>query len=169
MDPIINKVAESGLVTIDLETFRLPGERVLFDIAPWLFEEMILKESLFREHIKQHDWSQYVDKFVAIHCTADAIVPTWAYMLVAASLKPFAHTVCLGDRNALEEILFMNRLNSLDLTQFKDQRIVIKGCSKENVPVSAYVHLVDLLQPIVKSILYGEPCSTVPVYKRKNT
>jgi hypothetical protein len=167
MDSIINKVAESGLVTIDLETFHVPGERVLFDIKPWLFEEMMLKELTFRDHIKQHDWSKYNGKHVAITCTADAIIPTWAYMLVATALKPFALTLVFGNLERLEEELFSRKLSSIVPEDYKDQRIVVKGCSKENVPVTAYVMLVDLLHPVVKSILYGEPCSTVPVYKKK--
>jgi hypothetical protein len=167
MDSIINKVAESGLVTIDLETFHVPGERVLFDIKPWLFEEMMLKELTFRDHIKQHDWSKYNGKHVATTCTADAIIPTWAYMLVATALKPFALTLVFGNLERLEEELFSRKLSSIVPEDYKDQRIVVKGCSKENVPVTAYVMLVDLLHPVVKSILYGEPCSTVPVYKKK--
>jgi hypothetical protein len=167
MEPIVNKVAESGLITIDLEELYTPGERVLFDIKGWLFEEIILKEKDFREQIKQHDWSIYSNKLVAVTCSADAIVPTWAFMLVATALAPYAQQVIFGDLIRMEEVLFDSKLNSLDLTSFSDQRIVIKGCSKVNVPVSAYVRLTALLQPVVKSIMYGEPCSTVPVYKRK--
>ncbi len=167
MEPIVNKVAESGLITIDLEELYTPGERVLFDIKGWLFEEIILKEKDFREQIKQHDWSIYSNKLVAVTCSADAIVPTWAFMLVATALAPYAQQVIFGDLIRMEEVLFDAKLNSLDLTSFSDQRIVIKGCSKVNVPVSAYVRLTALLQPVVKSIMYGEPCSTVPVYKRK--
>ncbi len=167
MEPIVNKVAESGLITIDLEELYTPGERVLFDIKGWLFEEIILKEKDFREQIKQHDWSIYSNKLVAVTCSADAIVPTWAFMLVATAVAPYAQQVIFGDLIRMEEVLFDAKLNSLDLTSFSDQRIVIKGCSKVNVPVSAYVRLTALLQPVVKSIMYGEPCSTVPVYKRK--
>ena len=167
MEPIVNKVAESGLITIDLEELYTPGERVLFDIKGWLFEEIILKEKDFREQIKQNDWSIYSNKLVAVTCSADAIVPTWAFMLVATAVAPYAQQVIFGDLIRMEEVLFDAKLNSLDLTSFSDQRIVIKGCSKVNVPVSAYVRLTALLQPVVKSIMYGEPCSTVPVYKRK--
>ena len=167
MEPIVNKVAESGLITIDLEELYTPGERVLFDIKGWLFEEIILKEKDFREQIKQHDWSIYSNKLVAVTCSADAIVPTWAFMLVATAVAPYAQQVIFGDLIRMEEVLFDAKLNLLDLTSFSDQRIVIKGCSKVNVPVSAYVRLTALLQPVVKSIMYGEPCSTVPVYKRK--
>ncbi len=163
---IINKVAQSGLITIDLEDLYIPGDRVLFDIKGWLFEELILKEKDFREKLKTHNWEDYKDKFVALTCTADAIVPTWAYMLIVTHLKPFAKKILFGDLEKLEEELYSEAISKLDIEQFKDQRIVIKGCSKIAVPVSAYVRLTDMLRPVVKSIMYGEPCSTVPVYKR---
>lgn len=168
MSEIINKVSESGLVTIDLEELYIPGERVLFDIKPWLFEELILKEKDFREHIKNHPWENYKDKFVALTCTADAIVPTWAFMLIVSRLSPFAKKVVFGDLQKLEEELFHDQLLTLKSADFVDQRIVIKGCSKREVPVSTFVALTAFLRPLVKSIMYGEPCSTVPVYKRKD-
>jgi hypothetical protein len=167
MDAIINKVAESGLITIDLEELYTPGERALIDIKDWLYEELILKEKDFREYIKQHDWSSYQNKLVAVNCSADAIVPTWAYMLVAVALAPFANKIVFGSLEQLEETLFEEKIAAMDITSFSDQRIIVKGCSKVNVPVSAYVHLTFRLQPFVKSIMYGEPCSTVPLYKRK--
>ena len=167
MDPIINKVADSGLVTIDLEELHVPGERVLFDIRPWLYEGLILREKDFREHIKGLDWSSFQGKLIAVTCSADAIVPVWAYMLIAASLAPYAHKTVFGTLNDLENELFDERLAAMDISIFKDQRVIIKGCSHVPVPVSAYFRLTALLQPIVKSIMYGEPCSTVPVYKRK--
>ncbi|MFM2136219.1 MAG: hypothetical protein RL021_1619 [Bacteroidota bacterium] len=167
MDPIINKVAESGLITIDLEELHVPGERVLFDIRSWLYEELILREKDFREQIKELDWSAFSGKHVAVTCSADAVIPVWAYMLIAASLAPYAQTTVFGSLERLEESLFLERLNCLDLSVYKDQRVIIKGCSAVPVPVSAYFHLTSLLQPIVKSVMYGEPCSTVPVYKRK--
>lgn len=165
---IVNKVAQSGLITIDLEDYYVSGERIHFDIKSWLFEELILKEKDFRERIKQHDWTQYKDKFVALDCTADAIVPTWAFMLIAVHLKPYAAKVIFGNLEKLEEELFSERLSTLDQEKFKNQKVVIKGCSKIAVPVSTYVNLTAFLQPVVKSIMYGEPCSTVPVYKRKD-
>ena len=167
MDPIINKVAESGLLTIDLEELHVPGERVLFDIRSWLYEELILREKDFREQLKELDWSGFSGKHVAVTCTADAVIPVWAYMLIAASLAPYARTTVFGTLERLEEELFMQQLNGLDLSIYKDQRVIIKGCSNVPVPVSVYVRLTSLLQPIVKSVMYGEPCSTVPVYKRK--
>ena len=137
----------------------------MFDLKSWLFEELILKEKDFREQLKNHDWSEYHDKLVAIFCTADAIVPTWAFMLVAAKLEPFAKKIVFGDLKKLEEELFHERIFKMNPENYRDQRVVIKGCSKVEVPASAYVEITFLLRPVVKSIMYGEPCSTVPVYK----
>jgi hypothetical protein len=164
---IINKVAQSGLVTIDLEEYYTPGERVLFDIKDWLFEGLVLREKDFREKLAEHDWTAYKDKFIALTCSADAIVPTWAYMLIVSSLESVAAKIVFGDPVKLEETLFNDALDRLNPLDFKDQKVVIKGCSKIDVPVSAYVKLTELLRPVVKSMMYGEPCSTVPVYKRK--
>jgi hypothetical protein len=163
---IINKVSQSGLVTIDLESFYPRGERVLFDIKPLLFQELILKEKDLRDFIKNEDWSKYKDKYVALTCTNDAIVPTWAYMLLATQLEPFAKKVVFGDLQTLDGILFHELLSGLDLEQYRDARVVIKGCSNLPVPSSAYVELTRLLRPLAKSIMYGEPCSTVPLYKK---
>lgn len=165
MDEIVNKVAESGLISIDLEEFYVPGERVLFDIKPLLFQELILKEKDFRDYIKTTDWSVYKDKLVALTCSADAIVPTWAYMLLTLALQPYAKKIVFGDLQLLENELFQEKLNTLQLDQFKDARVVIKGCGEKPIPVNAYVMLTSLLKPHVKSIMYGEPCSTVPLYK----
>ena len=165
-DTIINKVAQSGLITIDLETFYPKGERVLFDIKTLLFQELILKEKDFREFIKNEDWSKYKDKYVALICSADAIVPTWAYMLLATQIEPFAKRVVFGDLETLETILYNEIFTKLDINDYKDARIVIKGCGNLPVPKSAYVELTRLLRPVAKSIMYGEPCSTVPLYKK---
>jgi hypothetical protein len=164
-EEIINKVAESGLVQFDLEELYPQGERVLFDLKGWLFEELILKEKDFRERLKNHDWSKYSSAYVAVTCTADAIVPTWAFMLVASQLQPVAAKVVMGDLQKLEEELYKEAISKLDPEKFRDARIVIKGCG-EKVPVSAYVDFTTFLKPLAKSILFGEPCSTVPVYKR---
>jgi len=163
---IVNKVAESGLVEFNLETYYQKGEKILFDIKPHLFQELILKEKDFRAYIKHENWSKYQDKFIAITCTADAIVPTWAYMLLAVSMQPFAKKIVFGDMSMLETILFQEVLNNLDLNNYIDKRIIIKGCSHLPVPPSAFVELVCLLQPVAKSIMYGEACSTVPLYKK---
>lgn len=163
---IINKVAQSGLITIDLESFYPQGERVLFDIKDLLFQGLILKEKDFREFIKNEDWSKYKDKYVALICSADAIVPTWAYMLLATHLEPFVKKVVFGDLETLETILYNEIFSKLNVNDYKDARVVIKGCGHLPVPKSAYVELTRLLRPIAKSIMYGEPCSTVPLYKR---
>jgi hypothetical protein len=164
---IVNKVSTSGIVTINLEDFYIKGERVLFDIKPLLFQELILKEKDFREFIKNNDWSQYQNKFIALTCTADAIVPTWAYMLLTLALQPFAKKVVFGDLQTLDTLLFAEQLEKLNVKDYKDARIVIKGCGDIDLPKNAYVQLTALLQPHAKSIMYGEPCSTVPFYKRK--
>ena len=163
---IRNKVDESGLKQFDLESLYQPGDRVLFDMKDWLFEGLILKEKDFRERIKSHDWNFYRDKFVAVTCSADAIVPTWAFMLAAAQLEPVARKVIAGDLKKLEEVLFHDAIHKMDADDFRGQKVVIKGCS-DHVPLSAYVDLTEFLRPLVKSMMYGEPCSTVPVYKSK--
>ena len=160
-----NKVANSGLITIDLEEFYQPGERVVFDIKDWLFQGLILREKDFRELVKNEDWSKYKNKYVAIICSADAIVPTWAYMLLTIHLEPHAQKVVFGNLETLETVLYTEKLSVLYVQQYKDARVVIKGCGKLPVPNNAYVALTHLLRPVVKSIMYGEPCSTVPLYK----
>ena len=164
-EEIINKVASSGLITIDLEEFYPKGERVLFDLMPLLFHELILKEKDFREFIKEHDWAGYKDKMVAITCTADAIVPTWAFMLLSIALEPYAKKIVFGNLATLEAILFNEVLKSINYSDYQDKRIVIKGCGNLPVSTNAYVELVRGLKPFAKSIMYGEPCSTVPLYK----
>jgi hypothetical protein len=166
---ITNNVAGSGIVTIDLEEFYIHGQRILFDIKPHLFQELILREKDFREFIKTNDWSIYKDKLVALTCTADAIVPTWAYMLLTLALEPFAKRVVFGTLEELETILFSEKLALLDPSVYKNARIVIKGCGDINIPKNAYVQLTTMLKPLAKSIMYGEPCSTVPLYKAKSS
>jgi hypothetical protein len=166
MEEITNKVANSGLITIDLGELYPPGERVLFDIKDQLFQELILREKDFREFIKTHDWSQYKDKYVALTCSADAIIPDWSWMLLASALEPFAKKIVFGSIEILETVLFCDILTNFNIEQYKDARIVIKGCGDKPIPKSAYIELTRKLRPIVKSIMYGEPCSTVPVYKQ---
>jgi hypothetical protein len=166
MDTIINKVSQSGLATIDLETYYDESPREVYDIKEQLFMGLMLKEKEFRDFIKTNDWTKYTGKHVAIVCSADAIVPTWAFMLVANKLSGLAKSFVFGDLNVLEFSLFKNEIDAINFEDYKDQRVVVKGCSKKPVPVSAYVYLTEKLTPIVKSIMYGEPCSTVPVYKR---
>lgn len=164
---IINKVAESGLITIDLEEYYPKGERVVLDIKNLLYQGLILKEKDFREFIKNEDWNKYKDKYVALICSADAIVPTWAYMLLAAHLEPFAKKIVFGDLETLETVLYNKILSEINLSNYKDARVIIKGCGDLPVPKAAYVEITNLLRPFAKSIMYGEPCSTVPLYKKK--
>jgi hypothetical protein len=165
---IINKVAQSGLVTLDPAQFYAPGERVVYDITDNLFHGLMLREKDFREFVKTHDWAQYEGKNVAVTCTADAIVPAWAYMLLANRLAPYAREVVFGDAEVLETVLFVKEISRLDVEQYRDQRLVIKGCGDTPIPVSAYVELTKKLTPVAKSLMFGEPCSTVPIYKRKD-
>lgn len=165
-DEIINRVASSGLISLDLEEYYHPGERVIYDLKDNLYQGMILREKDFREFIKEHDWSNYQGKNVAIVCSEDAIVPTWAYMLLATKLEPYAHTFVFGDLQALEDKLFYEALSRLDLEAFRGAKVVVKGCSKHPVPTAAYVEVTRLLKPLVQSLMFGEPCSTVPLYKR---
>lgn len=166
MSDIVNKVAQSGLITIDLEDMYPEGDRVLFDISHLLFEGLLLREKDFREFIAQHEWSGYASKHVALYCSTDAIIPRWAWMLLATALSPFARTIVVGDLESLESHLYMEVLRNINPEDYRDQRVVIKGCSNKPVPAQAYARLTEILRPIAKSILYGEPCSTVPVYKR---
>ena len=165
---IINKVAQSGIVSIDLAEIFPAGERVFYDIKDNLFQGLMLREKDFREFIKEHNWEFYQGKHVAIGCSVDAIVPTWAYMLLANKMAPFAETVVFGDLGTLETVIFDRQLNNFDLEKYRDQRIVIKGCGEIHIPESAYVDITVKLSTIAKSIMYGEPCSTVPIFKRKN-
>jgi len=164
----VNKVAASGLITLNLEEYFDKGERIVYDIKDNLFHGLMLREKDFREFIKTHDWSSYAGKNVAITCSADAIVPTWAYMLLANRISPHANEVVFGDLTLLESVLFSKALSKIDIQKFADERVVVKGCADIEVPVSAYVEITNLLTPVVKSIMYGEPCSTVPIYKRKD-
>ena len=138
----------------------------MFDIKELLFQGLVLREKDFREFIKNEDWNKYKDKYVALTCSADAIVPTWAYMLLATQLEPIAKKVVFGNMESLETILYTEILSKIDINNYKDARVVIKGCGNLPIPKSAYVHITSLLRPLAKSIMYGEPCSTVPLYKQ---
>jgi len=165
MSKIINKVAASGIITLDLEEIYPQGERVVFDLKPLLWQEVALREDDLRAFVKDHDWSAYKGRFVSVHCSADAIIPTWAYMLVAAQLQPHAAFVTQGDADQLERALFTRFVQQLDIEPYRNARIVVKGCSKLPVPLNAYVELSAKLLPVVKSLMFGEACSTVPLYK----
>lgn len=164
---LVNRVAQSGLVTIDLETFFPAGEVVSFDLKDHLFMGLILKEKEFREALKAHDWEQYTGKNLAVFCSTDAIIPMWAYMLVAAHAAAYARDVFQGQPEQYAEFAFVKKLAALDPEDYAGKRLVIKGCSDKPVPPSAYLEITRRLQPVAASIMFGEPCSTVPVYKRK--
>ena len=164
--PLVNRVASSGLITINLEDFFPAEETAVFDIKDYLFKELILKEKDFREALKAHDWSSYQDKNLAIFCSTDAIVPVWAYMLVAAYATPYAKEIFQGTVEQFLSLNFYKVLSEVDTQQYEGKRIVIKGCSDKPVPPAAYVELTKKLQPYAQSIMYGEPCSTVPIFKR---
>ncbi|MGE0635328.1 MAG: DUF2480 family protein [Bacteroidia bacterium] len=164
---IINKVASSGLTEFNLEDFYPKGERVVFDLKDFLFQGLILKEKDFREALKSFDWTTYKDKYVAVLCSADAIVPSWAFMLIAVYLEPYAKRVVFGNPDMLETVLYNDALSKLDIEKFRGEKIIIKGCSKYPVPESAYVEITRLLRPVARSIMYGEACSTVPLFKAK--
>lgn len=167
MDEFINRVAQSALVTLNLEEFIHPGERVVYDIKDNLFQGLMLREKDFRAFVKDHDWSQYDGQNVAIICSVDAIVPTWAYMVLAGKLQGHAHRYVFGDLEALEQDLFHEAIAAIDAEQYRDAKLVIKGCGEKPVPTYAYVAIMQKLLPVASSIMYGEPCSTVPLYKRR--
>jgi hypothetical protein len=164
--PIINRVAQSGIITLNLEEY-LPKELVAFDMKDHLFQGLILREKDLRAFIKEHDWESYRGKAVALFCSADAIVPTWAYMLVANRLSGIAADVQFATPDAMRSNAVLKALHSLDPEEFRDKRVVIKGCGDDAVPMDAYVQVTRILSPVVKSLMYGEPCSTVPIFKRK--
>ncbi len=166
-DVITNKVAQSSLVTFNLEDLYDKHERASFDILQCLFQGLILREKDFRAFIAEHDWEQYRDKNVAVFCSIDAIVPTWAYMLLANKLQPVAHFLYFGTPAEMENMMMMSALSKINPADYTDQRVVVKGCGEIDIPVAAYVEATRLLTPYVKSIMYGEPCSTVPIYKKK--
>ena len=165
-DEIVNRVANSQLKTIDLEDFYPKGERSVLDIKNWLFHELILKESDFREHLKNHDWSQYKNKYVALTCSADAIIPSWAYMLIATYLSPYSKKVVVGSLLDLETTIFQEIIQELSIEEYIGKPVIIKGCANKPIPETAYIQLIEKIQPIAKSIMFGEACSTVPLFKR---
>lgn len=164
---ITNRVATSKLKVIDLEDFYPDGRRVLFDIKDWLWEGLVLREKDFRTFVKAHDWSQYQNSYVALHCSTDAIVPDWAYMLISIQLQDYAKLSVIGDLEQLESILYTKIISNLDASVYKNTPVIIKGCAHKPVPANALVLLSQKLKPIAKSIMFGEACSSVPLYKRK--
>ncbi len=166
-DEIINRVANSKLVTINLEDYYPQGKRILFDIKDWLFEGFALREKDFREQVKQFDWSLYKNAYVALTCSSDAIIPAWAFILISIHLEPFAKKIVIGNLELLETSIYQDVLNTLDVSEFNNKPIIIKGCSKKPVPQNAYIMLANKLKPFAQSIMYGEACSSVPLFKKK--
>lgn len=167
MDIIVNKVAESGIVTLDLAVY-LPAQDAIaaFDMKPFLFRELILKEKDFREALKNNDWSPYAGKHIAIFCSADAVIPMWAYMLVASYLQPVAASMHYGSVEELYKVLVAEKIATINVADYADKRVVLKGCGDISVPEIAYILATQKLRPVVKSLMFGEPCSTVPIYKQ---
>ncbi|MAP53995.1 DUF2480 family protein [Altibacter sp.] len=163
---IINRVANSKLVTIDLEEYYPAGNRLQLDIAPWLLEGIVLKENDFRSHVLETDWSQYKDCFIALYCSTDAIIPGWAYMLLSVALAPYAKKVTVGSLEMLETAIFSEIISDLSIEEYKDKPVIIKGCSHKPIPPTAYTLLAQKLQPVAQSIMYGEACSSVPLFKK---
>jgi len=169
-DVFVNKVSESGIITLDLEDFYPKDETVVFDMKDYLFMGLILKEKDFRETMKSLDLNMYEGKNVALTCTADAVIPVWAYMLVVSYLEPVARSIVFGDSDFLHKTLFLQNIAKINVADYADKRVVIKGCGELPITESAYVAITGLLMPVAKSIMYGEPCSTVPIYKKpRNT
>lgn len=168
MDEIINKVANSVLEVFDLEDYYPNGIRTQIDISQWFFEGMLLREKDFRLALKNHNWEQYQDHLIAIHCSTDAIIPAWASILVTIYVSPFAKKIISGNLTDLDIFLYQEILTDLDYSKYQDKPVILKGCSKKPVPESAFILAVQFLQPFAKSIMYGEACSAVPLYKKNN-
>lgn len=167
MSEIVNRISQSSLVTLDLEEYYPEGERILLDISPWLLEGIILKEKDFRKQVAEHDWTAYKNSYVAITCSTDAIIPGWAFMLITSKLQPYARQIVQGNLEDLETRLFSEIIDKMDLSQFKDKPVIIKGCSNKPVPRNAYIWATQKVQLVAKSVMYGEACSSVPLFKRK--
>ncbi len=168
-DEIINKVANSKLVSLDLEDYYPNGERVLIDVKDWLFQEQVLIEKEYRRRLSEQGWTAYQNKYVAITCSSDAIIPSWAYLLLTIHLAPYAKKIVVGDLEQLETLLFEEVISKINIEEFADKSIVIKGCSEKFIPHAAYSLLIQKLQPVVSSLMYGEACSSVSLYKRIKT
>lgn len=166
MEAFVNKVAESGIITLNLEEY-IPKDVLVFDLKSFLFMELILKEKDFRASLLVHDWNSYAGKDVVLTCSTDAIIPVWAYMLVSSYLQPVAQSLVVGDVERSKQALLIKRIESLDVSEYQDKRVVIKGCGEIPIPESAYAAITFKLKPVVKSLMYGEPCSTVPIFKKK--
>lgn len=166
-EDIINRVALSKLMVVDLEDFYPEGKRVLFDVKDWLYEGFVLREKDFRQLVKDYNWSSHENQFVVLTCSTEAIIPAWAYLLLTIELQPYAKKTITGDLEALETSIYQDIINNLDLEPYRDKPLIIKGCAHKPVPSNAYIMLSSKLKPVAKSIMYGEACSSVPLYKRK--
>jgi hypothetical protein len=167
-EEIINKVSQSTLITLDLESLY-PAEAIqIFDLKPYLFMELILKEKDFRAALQTTDWSKYENNIVGVYCSVDAVIPVWAYMLVTSYLQPVAKEVIMGDEQTILRQILTKRIQAIDASEYKDQRVVVKGCGEKPIGDFAYLEITKLLRPVAKSIMYGEPCSTVPVFKAQS-
>ena len=166
MDEIVNRVAKSPLKIFDLEALYPKGERVLLDIKEWLYEGLVLREKEFRAAVKAHDWSQYQDAYVALNCSSDAIIPVWAYMLITTQLTPYTKKVVHGDLDFLESTIFGALIDQVDLSPYTNKPTIIKGCSEVTVPTNAYLLAAAKLRKVAKSVMYGEACSAVPLFKQ---
>jgi hypothetical protein len=166
MSEIINRVENSGLLQIDLADFYTSGKRTTVDIKPWLFENQILREKEFRSHIKNHNWKQYDNQYISIICSVDVIIPSWAFLLVALELESISKKVVFGTPEVLETILFEEFFNDFDFSQYQDKMVIVKGCGHLPIPQQAYIHFMNKAKPYAKSIMFGEPCSAVPLYKK---
>lgn len=166
-EEIVNRVANSALQVFDLEDYYPEGKRTALDISGWLWEGFVLREKDFREALKNHDWQQYEGQYVALHCSTDAIVPAWAYMLVTVHLQPYAKKIVQGRPQDLDVLLYSNILNKLDYSSYEGKPVIIKGCSRKPVPEEAYTLATQKLMPVAKSIMFGEACSSVPLFKRR--
>jgi hypothetical protein len=167
-DVLVNKVADSGIITLNLEQYLPNASDIMdFDLKPFLFKEMIVREKDFRQSLLEHDWSVYTGKHIAVFCSVDAIIPMWAYMLIASALQPVANTVYYGTHAMLTAHLMLQNMERVDANEYTDKRVVIKGCGDQSIPEMAFLAITQKLRPVVKSLMYGEPCSTVPVFKKK--
>lgn len=167
MEEIVNRVANSKLITFDLEDLYASGERKTVDISQWLEEGFLLREKSFRESVSNHNWAQYQDAYVALYCSTDAIIPAWAYMLVATQLQGIAKKTVTGTLETLETILYTEAISGLDCSPYEDRPVIVKGCTNKPVPENAYLLLIEKLQPITKSLMFGEACSSVPLFKKR--
>lgn len=167
MEEIVNRVAKSPLITLDLEEFYPKGERMIFDLKDYLYEGFVLREKDFREKLAAHNWDQYKDAYVAMNCSTDAILPSWAFLLVATYLQPQVKKMVQGNLVDLETAIFQDLIANLDVSAYENKKIIVKGCSKKPIPGTAYVQLIEKIQPHVQSLMFGEACSTVPLLKKK--